>query len=158
MTKLKTNLPIILGIVCAILAISGMTYTRPALAALDATIIYVDVDNTSGTYNGTSWATAYPNLQDALTAADSGDEIWVAEGVYYPDAGSGQINNAPQSKFNLESEVSLYGGFDPQTGVDVFAERDWTNNPTIFSGDVDGNDINTPYCLNTTYRLFRPIF
>jgi len=45
--------------------------------------IYVKWDAT-GNNNGSSWEDAFTDLQDALAAADSSDQIWVAKGVYYP--------------------------------------------------------------------------
>jgi hypothetical protein len=56
---------------------------------LMAKIIYVD-DNASEGEDGTSWSTAHKYLQDALAVAESGDEIWVAEGTYKPDQGVGK--------------------------------------------------------------------
>ena len=47
-------------------------------------------DNASAGGDGSSWATAHKYLQDALAIALSGDEIWVAEGVYKPDQGAGK--------------------------------------------------------------------
>jgi|GEM_PF-5429662 len=46
-------------------------------------IIYVD-HNASGADNGNSWADAYNDLQDALSSAQTGDEIRVAQGIYTP--------------------------------------------------------------------------
>ena len=48
--------------------------------------------------DGLSWGTAFKDLQDALVLADSGDEIWVAEGTYYPS----QTNNR-YTHFELKS-------------------------------------------------------
>ena len=60
---------------------------RPNL--IGPTIIYVDTDATAGSNNGTSWTDAYVYLQDALDFTNSNGtsyyEIWVEEGVYYPD-------------------------------------------------------------------------
>ena len=39
----------------------------------------MDADAPGPTHNGTSWASAFTNLQNALLVAGSGDEIWVAE-------------------------------------------------------------------------------
>ena len=47
-----------------------------------AGIVYVDVDSTCSSSCGGSWAEAHPNLQDALATAVSGDQIWVAQGIY----------------------------------------------------------------------------
>ena len=47
-------------------------------------VIYVDVD-ALGNNNGVSWYDAYHYVQDALTAATTGYEIWVAQGTYKPD-------------------------------------------------------------------------
>lgn len=78
-----------------------------------------------------SWATAC-DLQTAITIAISGDEIWVAAGTYIPHASDRTIS------FVLKNGVAIYGGF---TGTETFrGQRDFTNNATILSGDLLGDD------------------
>ena len=50
-------------------------------------VIYVDDDANAGG-DGASWDTAFNYLQDALSDAQYGDEIRVAEGIYVLDQGS----------------------------------------------------------------------
>ena len=47
-------------------------------------ICYVNAGISGGNNDGTSWGNAYVSLQDALTAAHDGDQIWIAAGTYYP--------------------------------------------------------------------------
>lgn len=49
-------------------------------------------------HDGRSWATAYLAVQDAVDAASTGDEVWVAAGVY-------------RKALLMKEGVSLYGGF-----------------------------------------------
>jgi hypothetical protein len=131
-------------------------FLMPAIA--NAGIIYVDASKADDNGDGLSWQTAKKYLQSALALANSGDEIWVAKGTYYPDEGTGQINNplAPfikgdndrNSTFQLKEGVSIYGGFvGGETSRD---QRNWENNPTILSGDLDqSGDING----NNTYHV-----
>ncbi len=90
--------------------------------------------------DGASWATASTNLQDALSVATSGDEIWVAQGTYYPDEGGTSTPDDPDSVFNLIDGVALYGGFPTGGGDGTFAVRDYVAYPTILSGDLLQND------------------
>ena len=104
---------------------------------LCADTIFVDAD-AAGASNGSSWTDAYLHLQDALANASSGDEIWVSQGIYYPDLGVGQTDNDRNSTFQLKNGVALYGGF---TGIESSrTERDFSTNETILSGDIDQND------------------
>ena len=72
--------------------------------------IYVD-DDADGTNYGSSWADAYNNLRDALSVAIYGDEIWVAEGIYKPDLGTGITSGDREATFQLVHGVALYGGY-----------------------------------------------
>jgi hypothetical protein len=98
-----------------------------------AAVIYVDVD-ANGSDNGNGWTDAYNDLQDGLDDASSGDEIWVAEGTYKPTDG-----NSRTVAFELVSGAGVYGGFDAnETSRD---QRDWVNNVTTLSGDIDDNTV-----------------
>jgi hypothetical protein len=116
----------------------------PQAQEADRTVIYVDRDATGPTHDGTSWATAYTTLQEALDESNADGttdyEIWVAEGVYYPDEGSGHSADDPAEWFRIEwDNAQLYGGFaGDETDRE---ERDWLAHLTVLSGDVDGDDL-----------------
>jgi hypothetical protein len=80
--------------------------------------------------NGTSWACAFRDLQLALTASDSGDEIWVVAGTYKPTFGTDR-----SSAFVMKNGVAILGGF-PNSGNPGIEDRNWNTNPTILSGDI----------------------
>jgi len=89
---------------------------------------YVDV-NATGNNTGTNWANAFPDLQQALSTAIFGDEIWVAAGTYKPTSGSDR-----NISFDLRAGVDLYGGFN---GTETtLSQRDFNTNVTILSGDI----------------------
>jgi hypothetical protein len=102
-------------------------------------VIYVDA-SASGGNNGSSWSDAYKYLQDALTAAGAGDEIWVAAGTYRPDEDTATPGGTGSrwATFQLIDGVALYGGFaGTESSLDA---RDWQTNVTILSGDLLGDD------------------
>jgi predicted outer membrane repeat protein len=118
-----------------LLAVSAAGFLPFHTAHAAVTTLYVDADSTCFLLCGSSWATAYPNLQTALSTATAGTQIWVAEGVYYP----GSADRA--ATFTLKDGVTLYGGFDGTE--DRLFQRNTAVNPTILSGDIDRNDTNT---------------
>jgi len=104
-----------------------------------AKIIYVDGD-APGLKNGTSWTNAYKNLQDGLAQAATGDEIWVAQGVYRPDKGTGQTAGTRSATFQLKSGVKVYGGYAGY-GQPKPNSRNIQVYVTTLSGDLKGDDV-----------------
>ncbi len=93
-------------------------------------MIYVDQSNTSGTYDGASWATAYQNVPDAIAdASGGGGEIWVAAGTYYPTTTSDR-----SVSIELDGNIRIYGGFEGDESL--LSQRDYVTNVTILSGDI----------------------
>jgi len=89
-----------------------------------------------GANTGETWADAYTDLQLALTAAQPGDQIWVAAGMYTPSDTDQTVS------FQLKTGVALYGGFIG--GETALSQRDWIANETMLTGDVDRDDEQTP--------------
>ena len=97
-------------------------------------IVYVTESGTS-TKDCFSWADAC-DLQSALAYDAPNYEIWVAEGTYTPTSGADR-----EATFQLKSGVAIYGGF---AGTETsFDQRDWETNPTILSGDIGTDDVDT---------------
>ncbi|MEM1318832.1 MAG: choice-of-anchor Q domain-containing protein [Bacteroidota bacterium] len=101
---------------------------------ISAQVIYVKQD-AAGANDGSSWADAYTDFASAVDAAMVGNELWVAAGTYKP----GGMMPDTNSFFVLKDEISIYGGF---AGTEsALSERDVENNATIFSGDINGDDV-----------------
>ena len=104
------------------------------VASSHAATIYVN-DDAGGNDDGSSWSDAFTDLQDGLAGAGSGDQIWVAAGVYIPGM-------TETDTFQLISGVEIYGGFEGAVGTeDNFGARDFKTFITVLSGDIDGNDL-----------------
>lgn len=128
----------------------------------DSSIVYVDAGAPAGG-NGTTWATAYRFLQDAIDeAATPGSgigEIRVSHGTYYPDqsesspGGTGDRN----AVFQLLPGVAIRGGFAGAASATPDA-RDVDAHPTILSGDLAGDDEpNWVHHDNNSFHLLRAV-
>jgi hypothetical protein len=107
------------------------------VASAKATIYYVDAARADNTGAGTSWATAKRDVQAAIIAASTGDEVWVKAGTYLPThdafANASPANNRDKT-FMLKDGVKIYGGF---AGTETQrAQRNWLTNITTLSGDL----------------------
>ena len=112
----------------------------------NAKTIYYVTQNGTGT--GTSWTTASGNIQTIIDKAKSGDEVWIAKGIYYPTTET-IARDARSRTFLGKFGVSLYGGFaGNETSVNKRALSDLDVdgkidpfeflNTTLLSGDIDG--------------------
>lgn len=84
--------------------------------------------------NGTSWVNAYGDLQAALAIAQFGDEIWVAEGKYYPINCDYCNELQRQAAFIIPDGVKLFGGFAGYENN--LNQRKWYAHPTTLSGNI----------------------
>ena len=77
-----------------------------------AEIFYVNSNATAGG-DGSSWETAFNYLQDALdvTVSGRGEQVWIAQGTYYPDDGTNVTEGDRLASFIIKDQVALYGGF-----------------------------------------------
>ena len=103
---------------------------------LSGHVIYVDLTATGGN-DGSSWNNAFTDLQDAIAIATQGEEIWVAQGTYYPYELS---SPDPADRFLLDCGVSMYGGFlGNETSLE---ERNIAEHETILSGrDINSGNL-----------------
>lgn len=115
---------------------------------------YVDAD-ADGNNDGSTWEDAYLKLQDALSAAATqGGEIWVANGIYYPDEGNGITEDDRSATFQLISGVSIYGGFKGYETSWIQRDSNPATNGTMLSGDIDQNDsVNFTNSSNNAYHV-----
>jgi len=133
--ELKWAGRVVLTVVAMVLAVAGGACAK---------VIYVD-DDAPANGDGSSWATAYTFLQDALTEAEATEEtveIRLARGTYRPDREAANPNGTGDryASFRLTGSVALRGGFAGLGAEDPNA-RDVAIYRSILSGDLAGNDI-----------------
>ncbi|NCR23453.1 MAG: cadherin [Microcystis aeruginosa L111-01] len=112
-------------------------------------IIYVKSGSTG---NGSAWNNAYGSLQSAITAAQAGDEIWVAAGTYKPTTGTDRT-----ASFTLKNNVAIYGGF---AGTETARnQRNIASNATILSGEIGiaGIADNSYHVVSATGTISTPL-
>ena len=103
--------------------------------------VYVDDDAPLGG-DGTSWATAYRYLQDALIPAPVDAQIFIAKGSYKPDDSENHAFITPGDRtqaFTITRNVILFGGY-AGIGAPNPDERDIDGYQTILTGDLNGLD------------------
>ena len=105
--------------------------------------IYVDAGATGTIHDGTSWTTAFTDLQSALAIANFSNQVDVAGGTYKPTSGTDRtISFAPSMG------VTIYGGYAGSASSNPDT-RDPATYPTILSGDIGalGNNSDNSYHL-----------
>lgn len=108
------------------------------LTATAATTIYVDINAAGPVHDGSTWCSAYIDLNEALIAANQVDTtILVAGGVYVPSPAGLEVPRA--ATFALLSPVTIRGGYAGCGAPDPDA-FDPSAHPTVLSGDLDNND------------------
>ncbi|MCI0629212.1 MAG: dockerin type I domain-containing protein [Phycisphaerales bacterium] len=103
-----------------------------------ADVRHVDDDARPGG-DGSSWISAYDDLQLALAVAQPGDEIRIAQGLYHP----APPGNNRTASFHLLAGVIIQGGYAGLGAPDPDA-RDIKAFPSVLSGDLNGNDGSGP--------------
>lgn len=109
--------------------------------------VYVNASGSSQSPDGTTWETAYQNLQDGIDLASLyGADVWVAQGTYTPTSGSDRTLS-----IELKSGVSVYGGFSGTETMLSQRNPDPQTNNTVLSGDigVTGTDTDNSYHVVT---------
>lgn len=115
-------------------------------------ILYVDSSVTSSGA-GTSWATAYKTVTEALNVANATPstcfiEIWVKKGTYYPHP------TARDSSFRIaRNNIKMYGGF--AGGESTLSARSVSTNPTILSGNLGTVTDSTDNCYHVLTIIAR---
>ncbi len=104
----------------------------------------------NGTGNGSSWQQAVGDLSALLRSplVTNGTQIWVAAGTYFPTA---TVTNRDAS-FEIPNGVQVFGGF---SGTETqLSQRNWRQNQTILSGDINQDADTTGNSYNIVYFGF----
>mgnify|MGYP001209392449 CR=1 FL=1 len=146
---MKTILPILrktISINTLIVVLCLVIYS----IGVNATVRYVK-PVASGMANGSSWANSSDDIQTMINASTPGDSVWVAAGEYKPNSyplGCIGCINSRYNTFYIKDGVRLFGNFNG-TETDI-SQRDFGNNITILSGDLNDDDVVTGNFSNLT--------
>ena len=101
-------------------------------SAAYSNVLYVKTASNGGndSNSGTSWATAFATITQAIKSASANDEIRVAAGTY-------------PERFEIGKVLTMSGGY-PAAGGDT---RDWQANETVIDGENEGRVIYTSAAL-----------
>ncbi len=124
-------------VLLAVLSLGVLAFFAPTAHASPG-IIRVQVNGRASPPCGDNadWSNAC-TLSYAMSIAVSGDELWVASGIYTPT-----ITGDRAATFTLHNGIALYGGF---AGTEnARNQRNIAANLTILSGDIDHNDSASP--------------
>jgi cysteine-rich repeat protein len=115
----------------------------------DEPLIFVDGSAPGPTHDGSTWCSAYTTVYAGLTAAASqpGFTLVVAAGTYLPSTSG--LGNPRDATFTVPSGVMVVGGYGG-CGHPAPSVRDPVANPTILSGDLNGND---PVTTDNVYHV-----
>jgi hypothetical protein len=99
--------------------------------------------------DGSSWQNAKGDLRAALASAKKGTQIWVAKGTYYTTYCAVCTDAERRLAFEIPDSIAVYGGFN---GTETsLSQRNWKNNETILSGDIDRDNLPYRNTFNVIY-------
>lgn len=117
-----------------VMAVLGFVVLSSSLAH-SQTILHVDSAASGPVHDGSSWCTAFRDLQDALDLARGSDEIRIAGGRYRPDRGTLD----PREEFRLRDSIAIRGGYAGCQSINPDI-RDARIYEVVLSGDLNGDD------------------
>ncbi|GAA5530190.1 hypothetical protein [Herpetosiphon gulosus] len=124
-----------------VLVLLGLIFGLAPQPSQAGGIVYV-VPGGAGSQTGNDWANA-KDLQAAIQTAATGTEVWVKQGIYHPTTSTDRT-----VAFTLTNGIRLFGGF---AGDETSRQaRNPSQNPTILSGDLLGNDTGAANQTNPT--------
>src|SRR5690606_31445221 len=98
-----------------------------------------------GPRDGQTWATAWATIQDGISNASPGEQVWVADGTY-------------NESLTLSTDVEVYGGFEGFGGLEetLLTQRDIAANVVIVDASGLGARVLTvaPTAVNTRFDGF----